>query len=91
MTLLQKQSYNLWFNWVADKVLEWREAKPGNTDVKNCVRGMNEIGQYVNQLNIENEVLAKRIVMLRSEKNTMIQSLQKQNEELKNKLKNYEI
>ena len=91
MTLLQKQSYNLWFNWVSNKMLEWREAKPGNTDIKNCVRGLTEIGQYVNQLNVEFEVLSKRIAMIRSEKNTLIQSLQKQNEELKDKLKKYEI
>ena len=91
MTILQKQSYNLWFNWIADKVIEWKQAKPMNTDLNNCIKAMNEIGQYVNQLNIENEVLMKRISLTRESKNKLIADLQKQIEDLENKLKQYEI
>jgi hypothetical protein len=91
MTILQKQSYNLWFNWIADKVIEWKQAKPMNTDLNNCIKAMNEIGQYVNQLNIENEVLMKRISLTRESKNKLIVDLQKQIEDLENKLKQYEI
>tara|TARA_R110002124_G_scaffold64453_1_gene176140 strand:- start:752 stop:1027 length:276 start_codon:yes stop_codon:yes gene_type:complete len=91
MTLLQKQSYNLWFNWIADKTLEWAKSKPANKDLKNYIQGLNEIGQYVNQLNIENDVLTKRVGMIRADKNKAITELQEQIEELQNKLKQYEI
>ena len=91
MTLLQKQSYNLWFNHIAEKVIEWRDAKPANKDLRNFVKGMNEIGQYVNQLNIENDVLLRRISLIRSQKNAMISDLQKQIQELEEQLKQYDI
>ena len=91
MTLLQKQSYNLWFNWIADKTMEWAKSKPANKDLKNYIQGLNEIGQYVNQLNIENSVLTKRIGIIREEKNKQLIGLNKQIEDLENKLKQYEI
>ena len=52
---------------------------------------MNEIGQYVNQLNIENDVLVKRVGMIRADKNKAITQLQEQIKDLQNKLKQYEI
>ena len=91
MTLLQKQSYNLWFNHIADLVMEWSKQKPANTDLKNMVQGMTEIGQYVNALTVENSVLTKRIVLIREEKNKTLIDLNKQIEDLENKLKQYEI
>jgi len=91
MTLLQKQSYNLWFNHIADLVIEWSKQKPANTDLKNMVQGMTEIGQYVNALNVENSVLTKRIGIIRDEKNKQLIGLNKQIEDLENKLKQYEI
>ena len=91
MTLLQKQSYNLWFNHIADLVMEWSIQKPANTDLKNMVQGMTEIGQYVNALNVENSVLTKRIVLIREEKNKTLIDLNKQIEDLENKLKQYKI
>ena len=91
MTLLQKQSYNLWFNHIADLVMEWSKQKPANTDLKNMVQGMTEIGQYVNALNVENNVLTKRIVLIREEKNKTLIDLNKQIEDLENKLKQYKI
>ena len=91
MTLLQKQSYNLWFNWIADKTMEWSKSKPANKDLKNYIQGLNEIGQYVNQLNIENDVLVKRVGMIRADKNSAITELQEQITVLQNKLKQYEI
>ena len=60
-------------------------------DLRNFVKGMNEIGQYVNQLNIENDVLVKRVGMIRADKNKAITQLQEQIEVLQNKLKQYEI
>jgi len=91
MTLLQKQSYNLWFNHIADLVMEWSKQKPANTDLKNMVQGMTEIGQYVNALNVENSVLKKRIGIIRDEKNKQLIGLNKQIEDLQNKLKQYKI
>ena len=91
MTLLQKQSYNLWFNHIADLVMEWSKQKPANTDLKNMVQGMTEIGQYVNGLTVENTVLTKRIVLIREEKNKQLISLNKQIEDLQNDLKKYKI
>lgn len=91
MTLLQKQSYNLWFNHIANLVMEWSKEKPANTDLKNIVQGMTEIGQYVNALNIENSVLTKRIAIIREEKNKTLIDLNKQIQDLENKLKQYDI
>ncbi len=91
MTLLQKQSYNLWFNWIADKVMGWAKSKPANKDLKNFIQGMNEIGQYVNQLNIENAVLTKRLGMIRENKNETIQTLQKEIEKLKEQINTQEL
>ena len=91
MTPLQKQSYNLWFNHIADKVMEWSKQKPANKELRNFIQGMTEIGQYVNSLNVENNVLTKRIGLIREEKNKLLISLNRQIEDLENKLKQYEI
>ena len=64
MDLLQRQSYNLWFNWLADKVMQWKEAKPANTDLRNCMKAMNEIGMFNNGLQMEVQVLTKRIQLI---------------------------
>ena len=71
--------------------MEWSKQKPANTDLKNMVQGMTEIGQYVNALNVENSVLTKRIVLIREEKNKTLIDLNKQIEDLENKLKQYKI
>ena len=91
MTPLQKQSYNLWFNHIADKVMEWSKQKPANKELRNFIQGMTEIGQYVNALNVENNVLTRRIGLIREEKNKQLISLNRQIEDLENKLKKYEI
>lgn len=91
MTLLQRQSYVLWFNFISDRVIKWSDAKPKNKDLKHFIQGVSEIGQYVNQLNIENKVLEQRATAVRDSKNQTILELNKQIEELENKLKQYEI
>lgn len=91
MDLLQKQTYNLWFNWLADKIMQWKDEKPLNTDLRNCVKAMNEIGLFVNGLRTEVEVLHKRISLIREQKNVMIQQQKEQIQELENKLKQYEL
>ena len=91
MTPLQKQSYNLWFNHIANLVMQWSKQKPANKELRNFIQGMTEIGQYVNALNVENNVLTRRIGLIREEKNKQLISLNRQIEDLENKLKKYEI
>jgi len=91
MTPLQKQSYNLWFNHIANLVMQWSKEKPANTDLKNIVQGMTEIGQYVNGLSVENDVLKRRFDLLRADKNSQLISLKEQIEKLENDLKKYDI
>ena len=91
MTPLQKQSYNLWFNHIANLVMQWSKEKPANTDLKNIVQGMTEIGQYVNGLTVENDVLKRRFDLLRADKNKQLIMFKEQIEKLENDLKNYEI
>lgn len=91
MDLLQKQSFQLWYNWLSNKVIEWRDAKPMNTDLNNCIRALKEIGMFTNTLQTEVEVLHKRVSMIREQKNDMIQKQKEKIEDLENKLKQYEI
>ena len=91
MDLLQKQAYHLWFNFLADKIMEWKDAKPANTDLRNCVKAMNEIGVFVNGLRMEVEVLTKRITLIRQQKNQLIEKQKQEIEDLKHKLKQFEL
>ena len=91
MDALQKQAYHLWFNWLADKIMEWNDAKPLNKDLRNCVKAMNEIGMFVNGMRTEVEVLRKRITLVRQEKNDLIKTLQDEITQLKDDLSKYEM
>jgi len=91
MDALQKQAYHLWFNWLADKVMEWKDAKPLNKDLKNCIKAMNEIGMFVNGLRTENEVLIKRVTLIRHQKNDIIKKQQDEITQLKDDLSKYEM
>lgn len=91
MDLLQKQAYHLWFNWLADKIMEWKDAKPLNKDLRNCVKAMNEIGMFVNGQQTEVEVLRKRITLVRHQKNDLIKTLQNEITQLKDDLSKYEM
>ena len=91
MDALQKQAYNLWFNFLADKVMEWKDAKPLNKDLKNCIKAMNEIGMFVNGLRTENEVLIKRVTLIRHQKNDIIKKQQDEITQLKDDLSKYEM
>ena len=91
MDALQKQAYNLWFNWLADKVMEWKDAKPLNKDLKNCIKAMNEIGMFVNGLRTENEVLIKRVTLIRHQKNDIIKKQQDEITQLKDDLSKYQM
>ncbi len=91
MTLLQNQTYVLWFQFLGDKLIDWYYKKPANKDLKRCVKAMSEIGQFTNGLRMETEVLQKRIDLIRSQKNDIIIKQKQKIEELEDKLKQYEI
>ena len=66
-------------------------ANKSHKDLKHFIQGVSEIGQYVNQINIENKVLEQRVTAVRDSKNQTILELNKQIEDLENKLKQYNI
>lgn len=91
MDLLQRQAYNLWFTWLADKINEWNEAKPLNKDLRNCIKALTEIGMFANTLQNEIEIVTKRYHLTREQKNKTINDLKEQIQELENRLKQYEL
>jgi len=84
MELMQKQSYNLWYSFLIDKLLEWQQQKPDNKDLNNCVKAITEVGIFNNYLQTELDVIMKRESLVRNEKNKEILKL-------KQELKQYEI
>ena len=84
MTLLQRQSYLVWYSFLMDKLLEWQEQKPNNKDLKNCIKAITQIGLYNNLLQTELEIQTKRESLTRQEKNKQILKLEQE-------LKQYEL
>ena len=82
MTLLQRQSYLVWYSFLMDKLLEWQEQKPNNKDLKNCVKAITEIGLYNNLLQTEFEIQTKRESLTRQEKNKQILKLEQELKQL---------
>ena len=78
MTLLQRQSYLVWYSFLMDKLLEWQEQKPNNKDLKNCIKAITEIGLYNNLLQTELEIQTKRESLTRQEKNKQILKLEQE-------------
>lgn len=84
MTLLQRQSYLVWYSFLMDKLLEWQKEKPNNKDLKNCIKAITQIGLYNNFLQTELEIQTKRESLTRQEKNKQILKLEQE-------LKQYEL
>jgi len=84
MDLLQKQQYGLWYSFLIEKLIDWKEEKPNNKDLNNCVKAITEIGILSNQLITEVDILTKKVDLIRHEKNKEIQKLRQE-------LKQYEI
>ena len=82
MTLLQRQSYLVWYSFLMDKLLEWQKEKPNNKDLKNCVKAITQIGLYNNLLQTELEIQTKRESLTRQEKNKQILKLQQELKQL---------
>jgi len=84
MTLLQRQSYLVWYSFLMEKLLEWQKEKPNNKDLKNCIKAITQIGLYNNLLQTELEIQTKRESLTRQEKNKQILKLEQE-------LKQYEL
>ena len=82
MTLLQRQSYLVWYSFLMDKLLDWQEQKPNNKDLKNCIKAITQIGLYNNLLQTELEIQTKRESLTRQEKNKQILKLEKKIKQL---------
>ena len=82
MTLLQRQSYLVWYSFLMNKLLEWQEKKPNNKDLKNCVKAITQIGLYNNLLQTELEIQTKRESLTRQEKNKHILKLEQELKQL---------
>ena len=82
MTLLQRQSYLVWYSFLIDKLLEWQEQKPNNKDLKNCIKAITQIGLYNNLLQTELEIQTKRESLTRQEKNKQILKLEQELKQL---------
>ncbi len=78
MTLLQRQSYLVWYSFLMDKLLEWQKEKPNNKDLKNCIKAITQIGLYNNLLQTELEIQTKRESLTRQEKNKQILKLEQE-------------
>lgn len=63
MTLLQKQTYYTWFQWLGNFALDIYQKDPNNKHAKNIVAASNAIGLYVVQLEQENEILKHKLAM----------------------------
>ena len=82
MTLLQRQSYLVWYSFLIDKLLEWQKEKPNNKDLKNCIKAITQIGLYNNFLQTELEIQTKRESLTRQEKNKHILKLEQELKQL---------
>ena len=82
MTLLQRQSYLVWYSFLMNKLLEWQKEKPNNKDLKNCIKAITQIGLYNNLLQTELEIQTKRESLTRQEKNKHILKLEQELKQL---------
>lgn len=82
MTLLQRQSYLVWYSFLMDKLLEWQKEKPNNKDLKNCLKAITQIGLYNNLLQTELEIQTKKESLTRQEKNKQILKLEQELKQL---------
>ena len=78
MTLLQRQSYLVWYSFLMDKLLEWQKEKPNNKDLKNCAKAITQIGLNNNLLQTELEIQTKKESLTRQEKNKQILKLEQE-------------
>lgn len=69
MTILQKQEYDVWFEYLANFAINRKDinnvSQLDKTDVSNILKAVSTIGRYVNYLEVENLIIAKRESLIR--------------------------
>ena len=65
MDLIERQQYNAFFKFVAEKLLKWRKLKPNNKEIINLLEAIEFIGLHNNQLEAENRQLESELESLR--------------------------
>jgi len=69
MTILQKQEYNVWFEYLAKLAMDRKDvediAELDKKDISNILKAVSTIGIYVNCLEVENLMLSKRESLIR--------------------------
>lgn len=67
MTLLQKQEYDVWFEYLANKAMELKDGEVNlkSADISNILKSVSSIGIYVVSLEKENLIVKKQVSNLR--------------------------
>lgn len=69
MTILQKQEYDVWFEYLANFAINRKDinnvSELNKADVSNILKAVSTIGRYVNSLEVENLIIAKRESLIR--------------------------
>lgn len=67
MTLLQKQEYDVWFEYLANKAMELKDGEVDlkSADISNILKSVSSIGIYVVSLEKENLIVKKQVSNLR--------------------------
>lgn len=65
MDLIERQQYNAFFKFVAEKLLKWQKLKPNNKEISNLLEAIEFIGLHNNQLEAENRQLEAELESLK--------------------------
>ena len=69
MTLLQKQEYNVWFEYLGNLAIDAKDSNKNleldKKDISNILKALSTIGIYVNALEVENLIINKRESLIR--------------------------
>ena len=69
MELMNKQKYICYADYLGNKIIEWVDAKPNNKDLRNVLKSVRIVLQYNIDLEVENELLRKKVSIYRDLKN----------------------
>jgi len=69
MELMNKQKYICYADYLGNKILEWVDAKPKNRDLRNVLKATSIVLQHNIDLEVENEILRKKVSLYRDLKN----------------------
>ena len=66
---MTKQKYICYADYLGNKIIEWVDAKPNNKDLRNVLKSVRIVLQYNIDLEVENEILRKKVSLYRDLKN----------------------